>query len=102
MQQDAKRETAMQRESLAASLNLHNKEGKKRDNLSPPRGASKQGSWSHADRATATKEVRRERGILSYRREMRDFVFLEQSRANEVIRYRTYRPRGDSLRSYQP
>ena len=84
-----KEETTMQRKNLAVGPNLRKNARNKKGCLSPTGGASLQ------------KEAQRERGILSYRREMRDFVFLEQSRVKEMIRYQIYRSGGDSLQSYQ-
>ena len=62
-------------------------------------------------RAKKTKEAREERGTFSCRGDMRDFIFLEQSHAEEVIRYQTYQPevmsfgstaKSDVLRSIKP
>ena len=38
------------------------------------------------------EKMREERGILSRHESVRDFVFLEQSRTEDVISFRTYRP----------
>ena len=101
----------MQRENLAASPNLRNKGGKKGQPV-PARGSKQARRLEPCrKRATKTKEAQRERGTLSCRGEMRDFVFLEQSHVKEVISYWTYRPEemsfgssagNNSLRSYQP
>ena len=59
--------------------------------MSLPEGASE------AARATQkwgqkSRKILEERGILSCRESMRDFVFLEQSHAKDVISFWTYRP----------
>ena len=89
----------MQRKNLAASPNSHNRRHQTSlTGLSTGQKANRPEPHKEK-RAKKTKEAREERGTFSCRGDMRDFVFLEQSYAGGVIRYRTYQPEVMCFRS---